>query len=85
VCAEHALHLGLPAQAAALEELGSRDAELSAHKAALEERQAELDAWAAQVRTNMQQPQMFDLVQHPPGASANAERVTDMLACLLAC
>jgi hypothetical protein len=36
-------------QAAALEELGSRDAELSAQKAALDERSAELDAWAAQV------------------------------------
>ena len=36
-------------QAAALEELGSRDAQLSAQKAALEERGAELEAWAAQV------------------------------------
>lgn len=36
-------------QAAALEELGSRDAQLSAQKAALEERGAELEGWAAQV------------------------------------
>jgi hypothetical protein len=36
-------------QAAALEELGSRDAQLSAQKAALEERGAELEAWASQV------------------------------------
>jgi hypothetical protein len=37
------------AQAAALEELGSRDAQLSAQKAALDERGAELEGWAAQV------------------------------------
>lgn len=36
-------------QSAALKELGSRDAELSAQKATLEQRTAELDAWAAQV------------------------------------
>jgi hypothetical protein len=49
VLTTHALHLALPLQAAALEELGSRDADLSAQKAAAEERQAELGAWAAQV------------------------------------
>lgn len=37
-------------QAAAIEELGSRDAELAAQKAALDERGAELEAWAEQVR-----------------------------------
>lgn len=41
-------------QAAALEELGSRDAELSAQKAALEKQGAELEAWAAQVGTALQ-------------------------------
>jgi hypothetical protein len=54
-------------QAAALEELGSRDAQLSAQKAALEERGAELEAWAAQVSQGsgfrVQGPQQTPLLE----------------------
>jgi len=39
----------LSCQAAAIEELGVRDAELTAQKAALESRTAEVEAWSAQV------------------------------------